>query len=418
MLDWLPKNAKLLILATATRSFIFGYLSILFPIYLTTIGYSPVVVGSILTASTLSAAILMLSAPILADRYGRKAVLVFFGITLIFSNLAYYFTTNFYVLLLAAITGLLGGGGGHGGGVGPYSPIQQAILAEEVEANRRNSTFSVNAFLGAFSGSGGALVVGLPSILQDSIGLPQAEAQRTLFLLGAVLACVFTLLLTPLKIRSESKRQTRVLTKHGRKIVLRFAVARATDGLATGVTNPFLPYWFSVKFGAQLSSLGPLFSMAELSSAITFLLVARIARKLGTVKAIVATHSPSLVLLFALPFAPTFSSAATIWLMRSIFGSMDVPLKQSYLMGITSPEERTAAAGFSGISTFVPQAAGPSLTGYFFQFVSLSAPFFVSVFLKTTSYTYLYFAFRNIKPSEEKERIDRGGTAGNPTKPG
>ncbi len=64
----------------------------------------------------------------------------------------------------------------------------------------------------------------------------------------------------------------------------------------------------------------------------------------------VATHLPSNVLLILVPLMPTLPLAIAVLLVRFSISQMDVPTRQSYIMAVVSPEERSAAAGITGVA--------------------------------------------------------------------
>ena len=103
-----------------------------------------------------------------------------------------------------------------------------------------------------------------------------------------------------------------------------------------------------------------------------------------------------------IPFAPTFSLAATIYLIRAFLNPMDVVPRQSYIVVIVKPEERVASAGIANVSSNLSQSVSPSISGYFIQFATMiSAPFLVSGVLKIVYDFILYFSFRALKAPEE-----------------
>jgi MFS family permease len=117
------------------------------------------------------------------------------------------------------------------------------------------------------------------------------------------------------------------------------------------------------------------------------------------------THVPSSLLLMTVPFAPDFPTAATIFLVREGLVEMDVPTRQSYLMAVVAPAERTIAAGVTHLVRLGGWAAAPLLAGASMQGVSPAAPLFVAAATKIT-YTYdilLYAAFRREVPPEERQ---------------
>ena len=64
----------------------------------------------------------------------------------------------------------------------------------------------------------------------------------------------------------------------------------------------------------------------------------------------VFTHLPSNVLLILVPLMPTLPLAVAVLLLRYTLSQMDVPTRQSYVMAVVDPDERSAAAGVTGIA--------------------------------------------------------------------
>ena len=77
----------------------------------------------------------------------------------------------------------------------------------------------------------------------------------------------------------------------------------------------------------------------------------------------VFTHLPSNVLLILVPFMPTLVLAVGVLLIRFSISQMDVPTRQSYTIAVVDPDERSAAAGVTGIARSLGVAASPLIAG-------------------------------------------------------
>ena len=75
----------------------------------------------------------------------------------------------------------------------------------------------------------------------------------------------------------------------------------------------------------------------------------------------VFTHLPSSVLLLLVPLLPTLGLAVAVLLLWSSISQMDVPTRQSYTVAVVSPDERSAAAGVTGVARSLGAAASPML---------------------------------------------------------
>jgi predicted MFS family arabinose efflux permease len=99
---------------------------------------------------------------------------------------------------------------------------------------------------------------------------------------------------------------------------------------------------------------------------------------------------------------PSLPLAITALLARFSISQMDVPTRQSYIMAVVDPDERSAAAGATTIVRTAASALSPSLTGALFTASLLSAPFFLAGGLKIVYDLMLYRQFRALKPPEEQ----------------
>ena len=88
----------------------------------------------------------------------------------------------------------------------------------------------------------------------------------------------------------------------------------------------------------------------------------------------VFTHLPSNVLLILVPFMPTLELAVGVLLVRFAISQMDVPTRQSYTMAVVEPDERSAAAGVTGIARSLGVAASPLIAGPLFLGATATRP--------------------------------------------
>src|SRR5205809_7791278 len=103
----------------------------------------------------------------------------------------------------------------------------------------------------------------------------------------------------------------------------------------------------------------------------------------------------------AAPAASTAAVAGALFLAREALVEMDVPTRQSYVMAIVQPRERTLASGVTNVTRNVAWAVGPSLAGIVMQHVALAGPLVVGGLLKIGYDLILYTSFRHVRPPEE-----------------
>jgi MFS family permease len=412
---WLSKDGKLLLAARTIRTFGYGFLSVVLAIYLKLIGFGDLYIGLILTATLINSVIFTVIASLYADRIGRRKILIVYAGLMSLSGSIFFVTTNYIALIASAFIGTINVTGTE---TGAFLSIEQAILPQTVsEPKKRNTVYGIYNMVGTFAMSAGVLLTGFPvGVAVDSI--------KPLFLFYSILGLgvlgIYFLLSKKIEIeilqaeeekdennnkKKVSKPRKQTLSSKSKKIVGKLSGLFAIDSFAGGfVIQSIVSFWFYTKFGVDLTTLSYIFSVAGVLTAFSFLVAAKISDKIGLINTMVFTHIPSNILIILVAFAPTLPLAIALYLARMALSQMDVPTRQSYIVTVVKEDERTAAAGITNISRNVAQSVSPSLAGYILQSLSfLSAPFIVGGVLKIAYDIALYFNFKNINPSDEKQ---------------
>jgi predicted MFS family arabinose efflux permease len=274
--------------------------------------------------------------------------------------------------------------------------------------------------VGTFAMSAGVLLSGFPGLLEYHYGFNQIESIRPLFLFYSIIGLgvlgIYFLISNKVEIvRNNNNNNTtttnlskplrQTLSPKSKRIVGKLSGLFAIDSFAGGfIIQSIVSFWFYTRFGVDLATLSYIFSVAGVLTAFSFIAAAKIADRIGLINTMVFTHIPSNILLILVAFAPTLPLAIALYLARMALSQMDVPTRQSYIVAVVDEDERITAAGITNISRNFAQSVSPSLAGYILQSLSfLSAPFIVGAVLKIAYDIALYFNFKNIKPSEEKQ---------------
>jgi len=151
------------------------------------------------------------------------------------------------------------------------------------------------------------------------------------------------------------------------------------------------------------AALGAIFFWANILSGISALLASRLAARFGLIRTMVLTHLPSNILLLLVPLMPNVKLAVLLLLARFSISQMDVPTRQSYTIAVVSPEERSAAAGITGVARTTGAAISPLFVGFLFARPALiNVPFYIAGALKIVYDLLLYKEFISTKPPEEQ----------------
>src|SRR5439155_981531 len=188
-----------------------------------------------------------------------------------------------------------------------------------------------------------------------------------------------------------------------RSIVLKLAGLFMVDSFAGGlVVQSFLAYWFLLRFGVAPVGIGAIFFGTNLFAGFSALAAARVAARIGLVNTMVFTHLPSNALLVLVPLMPSLPLAVIVLIVRSSISQMDVPTRQSYVMAVVDPDERSAASGVTTIARTLASSAGPLVTGLLFSASLLAAPFLLAGGLKVAYDLALWRSFRTLRLRDER----------------
>jgi MFS family permease len=82
---------------------------------------------------------------------------------------------------------------------------------------------------------------------------------------------------------------------------------------------------------------------------------------------------------------------------------MDVPASQSYIMAVVNKEERSAAAGITGVARTTGAAVSQLFVGFMFaRHTWINVPFFLAEALKIVYDLLQYKGFSAVQPPEER----------------
>jgi len=410
-LKGLTRDGWLLFLTRFMRLFAYGSLSVVLVFYLIALGLSESQTGILLTLTLVGDVVVSLFLTTRADRIGRRRMLIVGAILMAAAGLAFACTKSLLLLIIAGTIGVISPSGNE---VGPFLSIEQAALSHVVSQQTRTEVFAWYTLTGSVATAMGALFGGtVTHALQRTTWTPVGTYRVVVVLyslLGVILAYSFTRLSPAAEVSLPQEGSALPGTigsflgiGHSRRVVMKLSSLFALDSFAGGfVVQSFAAFWFYLRFGVNPGTLGVIFFWANIFAGISALLASRLASRLGLINTMVVTHLPSNVLLIMVPLMPSLSLAVLVLLVRFSISQMDVPTRQSYTMAVVRPEERSAAAGITGVARTMGAAISPLFAGFMFARPSwINVPFFIAGTLKIIYDLLLYQAFVAIRPSEE-----------------
>ena len=357
-------------------------------------------IGLTFMGISLFSAIRSLVEGVVADRIGRKPILIFIAASLVAGGAIFVATTNITVLLVSAVLFTVGG-------TITYTPAEIALLSDKVSDGSRTMTYSVNATLATAASILGSFAGAIPEALQR-LGLPEILSYQQIFVVFTAVGAVCLILFTLLK---EAKPEphsvdSAPLTEQDldeRKLLVKWSGVVALDQIG-GSFNNLISYWYYLRFGVGPAEIGLITGLGRFIATLSFTLGFRMAKRFGTIRATAMSRVPIFFINFLTPFMPSFAFVAASRLLMSVFSDIDVPLRQSYIMGVTRSKVRASTYGVVQVVSRFTSAGAPAITGYLYEFVSLSFPFYGAGFFQFASAASMYLLFKDIKPPEEKEK--------------
>jgi MFS family permease len=409
VLQQLTRDAWLLFATRFIRLFAYGSLSVVLVFYLVGLGLSESQTGLLLTATLVGDTAVSLFLTTRADRIGRRRMLMVGAVLMAAAGLVFASTGNWWLLLAAGTIGVISPSGNE---VGPFLSIEQAALSHVVADRTRTAVFAWYALAGSLATALGALAGGTITRVLQQTSLPPVGTSRAVVMLYASIGVLLAALFSRLSGAAEASGGTRALQgtlarlsglDRSRTVVMKLSALFALDAFGGGfVLQSFAAYWFYLRFGVDPGTLGAIFFWANIFAGLSALVASRLAARFGLINTMVATHLPSNVLLILVPLMPTLPLAVAALLVRFSISQMDVPARQSYIMAVVTPEERSAAGGITGVARTMGAAMSPLFVGLLFARPALiNLPFFIAGILKITYDLLLYKAFVAVRAPEE-----------------
>jgi MFS family permease len=383
---------------------------VLLGIYLAELGLDAGAIGLVSTAGLAGAAAAALAVTWGGDRWGRRRTLIAVGLVAAAAGAAFLTARPLWALAALAFPAMLNAMG-RDRGAAPI--LEQATLPGTVPAARRTMAFAWYTALQDGGHALGSLLAGLPALLLAlGLGLTAAGAARATLALYPLLLLAAVPLYAGLSPAVEAApaggpagpagRPAVRLSPRSRRILIRISALFALDGIGGGLlVTSLLSYFFFERFGASPAMVAGLFFGARVANLGSNFGAAWLARRFGLVNTMVFTHIPASLLLVAVAQVDSFALAAALFLARECLVEMDVPTRQSYVMAVVAPEERTVASGVTNLVRLGGWAAGPVLAGWAMERLSLGAPLIAGAAIKIAYDLLLWLSFRRIRPPEE-----------------
>ncbi|MFL5421223.1 MAG: MFS transporter [Myxococcales bacterium] len=392
-------DATRLVATRACRGLADGAVSVVLASYLARLGFSPLQVGALVTATLLGSAALTLAIGLFAHRIARRRLLLSACGLMVVTGFAFAQVTAFWPLLVVAFVGTINPSSGD---VTLFLPTEQAVLTETSDAKDRVGLFAWYNVAGTIAGAVGALAAGLPDLAARRLGVPILLAERTVFLGYSAVGFLTAVLYAGLSrtIEHGMTGPGRPLSK-SRRVVLELSALFSLDSFGGGfVVQSLLALYLFRRFALSLETAGAFFFVAGTLAAFSQIVSGRLAARIGHVRTMVYTHLPSNIFLIVAGLMPTASLAIFFLLLRMALSSMDVPARQAYVMAVVPREERAAASSVTNVPRSLAAALSPFVAGFLLEQSVYGWPLVVGGVLKAVYDLLLFARFAKVPPLE------------------
>ncbi len=390
-----------ILLAKGLRGFGDGFVSLLLPAYLLELGFTPLQVGVIATTTLLGSGLMTLGVGLQAWRLHYRTWLLAATLLMAATGLGFALLTGFWPLMLIALVGTLNPSSGD---VSVFLPLEQSLLSHIVADRRRTWVMARYSLVGTLLAAFGSLFAAVPAMAAARAGISTLAAIQAMFALYALLAIAAAAVYRGLpRAEASAGPLPKVALHRSRKTVYTLAALFSLDAFGGGfVVQSLVALWLYQRFGLSLSVAGAIFFWTGALTAFSYLVAARIARRIGLLRTMVFTHLPSSVCLILIPFMPQVGYAIALLFVRSALSQMDVPTRSSYVMAVVAPEERPAAASVTSVPRSLASAVSPVLAGWLLGLSPFGWAFVAGGVLKIVYDLLLLAMFHQVRPPEEQ----------------
>ncbi len=393
----MPRDRFLLLAGAFVRAVAIAFVAVLLGVHLAARGLEPRAIGNVVGAGLAGAGASALLITVVGDRLRRRTWLVLLSGLAAAGGLAVALASGAWVLGAAAFLGMVNGMGRDRGGA---AVLDQAALPATTDDAGRTRAFALYALAQDIGHALGALLAGVPALLADE-GLADLDtALIAAMIVHAAMHGALALAYAGLSPAVDAPAAApTALAPATRRTVVRISGLFLLDALGGGfLSSALLTLFFVERFEVSPAAVAALFAGARVLNALSHLLAAWLARKIGLVATMVFTHLPSSLLLVTVAFAPSFWIAALLFLLREGLVEMDVPTRQSFVMAVVAPAERTRVAGITQLVRLAGWAAGPFVAGAFLADDDrIMVPLIVGAALKIVYDLLLWAAFRSVR---------------------
>jgi MFS family permease len=389
--------------------------------YAHSLGYHPDFIGLLSPMPAIGALISAVPTGILADRIGRKPVLIVSAIlTPLFLAGIGLGTAPFWLLVCAFLQGAVSTA---------YWVTNLPLLTESTTEQQRVGVFALNSFLLLGVGALGNLLGG--AIPEFVAGMLHVSPASTVPLRYGVLAAALSTLIFGLPLwflhepkRTAASRATGKSTKaileesvrnsgplaeavlHEKReqlpvsLFVKLLIPDLLFTMGEGAVVALIQLYFILRFFLLPGPLGVIFTISGLAGGIFSLTAPLFVKRWGKLRIITTVMYLSSPLMILIGYAPVLWLAVAGEYTRSFMRTLIEPVYAAFAMEQVSDRYRATLSGFYSVTWSIGFSVGPTAAGWLQTNVNLSTSFIFGAACLTLSASLLLFFFgkRHTKP--------------------
>jgi MFS family permease len=362
----LNPNAKYFLVGSLMNGVSNGVFNVVMMLYVATYGFNAQSLGFIFMMNSLSSTVLMIPAGILADKIGKRPMIIIGTAAALLGVIAFFLANSVETFTLSFL--LIGV---CNAAASVFTPLYSSFF----EGHDLARAFSLYGFLNIAAMSLGSLGGFIPPYIASSIGFTLVEAYKVTMIAAATLFVLqFAITYISALGVNETLSKGFSLFLKSRWVVLKICGIGLLANVAGGLLFSLFPYYLYMKFGVGSAALGTLFLVSNLAMATSKGLAAGIARRIGGLRSITVGVALSAFFVLLMPISPGFGIMAILYVLRSGTAFMSEPLITSIFMRSIGEDEKSTANSIRMISMNAGGIVAPVLGGAMMEQLGLDTP--------------------------------------------
>lgn len=398
-------DAYLIILSRCFRMFAYGAISLIIALFFSALKFSDFYIGLFMTLTLLGDVLFSVLLTLVADKVGRRRVLLLGSVLMVLSGATFALFDNFWILLTAAVLGVVSATGGD---FGPFRAIEESTLSHLTTPKTRSDVLAWYITTASIGSAIGTELAGqVVEYLQHRDGWRVTDAYHAIFWIYVIMGAlniVCTLLLsdaceitqeprteasemllndrrsrddqgdkeeepletpiTPVTPTPSKKGFFSQISSETRSIMYKLWFLLIVDSLADGMVSYSLTtYYIDRKFHLTKSTLGSIISASYFLSSVSTIFAGPLANRIGLINTMVFTHLPSSAAVLLFPLPNNVWMTVAMFFLRTGLNNMDQAPRSAFIAAVVKSEERTAVMGITSMLRTLAATAGPSVTG-------------------------------------------------------